>query len=314
MGTRKRRVELFVDDSRRRKWPVEHRVTIMDALHPFVKLPEYPFVICKICQYAYIANEAETHLRRHHRGMGKGARSKVIYEVKAIPGIIRSQERLRHFALPESMEKPIPFIKRLQTDGLRCEACPYVARQPQRIQDHSRTVHGWKNDRKRNENFKSGSREDWAVPWRKNFHCQRLFQTCAASGWFEVQEPSTETPKPEQKVEVMAWIKQFHDTQEQRFKDAEKEAVIEEVDQKLEANAWLGRVGWSTHLNMLDTEQLRTTTEPAGDPEGALRQMRESLDRAMESARGVYRGSKVGVSAFFEKMTPRSKSNCVVSG
>ena len=300
MGTRKRRVELFVDDLRRRKRPAEQRVPIMDALYPFVKLPEYPFVICKICQYAYIANEVETHLRRHHRGMGKGARSRVVYEVKAIPGIIRSQERLIHFALPESMEKPIPFIKRPQTDGLRCEACPYVARQPQRIQDHCRTVHGWKNDRKRSENFKSGSREDWAVPWRKNVHCQRLFQTRAASGWFEVQEPSTETPKPEQKAEVMAWIKQFHDTQEQRFKDAEKEAVIEEVNQKLEANAWLGRVGWSTHLNMLDAEQLRATTEPAGDEEGALRQMCESLDRAMESARGVCRGSKVGVSALFE--------------
>ncbi|KAG6148290.1 hypothetical protein E4U37_007506 [Claviceps purpurea] len=45
---------------------------------------------------------------------------------------------------------------------------------------------------------------------------------------------------------------------------------------------------------------LRATTEPAGDEETTLRQMCESLDRVMDSAKGLCRASKVGLSALFE--------------
>lgn len=272
----------------------------MDILSPFVKLPEYPFVICKICQYACVANEVETHLRRHHHNMGKNARSRVIYEAKAIPGIIRTQNKLQHFQLPDSVEKAVPYIAPPKTDGLRCQACPYIARQPQRIQEHCRKVHGWANDWKRSDNYKK-SRQGRIVPWTTNVHCQRLFPTRAASGWFEVRAPNAEaSPDPEQQMEMMDWVKQFHDTQEQRFKEAEKEAAIKEVDQKLEANAWLGRVGWSTHLHGIDPGMLRAMTEPAGEEEGVLRQMCESLDRTTENARETCRTGTVGLSALFE--------------
>ena len=273
----------------------------MDPLHPFVKLPEYPFVICKECHYACIANEVQTHLRKHHCEMEKKTRSRIIYEVKSIPGIIRSQDKLRQYSVPEYVDKPIPIIAKPKTDGIQCQLCSYITRQEQGMRDHCRHVHGWKNDWKQADNFKKKSQEGRVVPWTTNIRCQRLFPSRAGSGWFEVGGGrSIESPKANQDSEIMNRVRQFHNRQEQRFKEAEKEAVIEEVDQKLEANAWLGRVGWSTHLDKLDPERLRAMTGPAGDEEGVLRQICESLDRAMESARGVCRASKVGLSALFE--------------
>ncbi|KAG5912748.1 hypothetical protein E4U61_007988, partial [Claviceps capensis] len=191
--------------------------TAMDPLYPFVKLSEYPFVICKLCRFACVANDVETHLRRHHRDMGKGARRIAILEVKGISGIIRSQEELRHFQLPEFVEKPIPFIERPKTDGLRCDACPFIARKRQSLRQHCQTEHGWVNDRKRIDNFKKEPQEDWPVPWTKNVHCQRFFPTRVACGWFEVRQPSTESLETEQQVHLDDWMEQLHERQEQRF-------------------------------------------------------------------------------------------------
>ncbi|KAG6055967.1 hypothetical protein E4U32_005979 [Claviceps aff. humidiphila group G2b] len=182
----------------------------MDPLYPFVKLSEYPFVICTLCRFTCVANEVETHLRRHHRDMEKGARRIASLEVQEIPDIIRSQEELRHFQLPEFVEKPIPSITWPKTDGLRCDACPFIARHRQSLQQHCRTEHGWANDRKRIEKFKKEPLEDLPASWTKNVHCQRFSPTRAASGWFEVRQSSTESLETEQQV-------QFDERQEQRF-------------------------------------------------------------------------------------------------
>ncbi|KAG6042166.1 hypothetical protein E4U17_001581 [Claviceps sp. LM77 group G4] len=232
--------------------------------------------------------------------MEKKARKQLVDLTATTPGITRTLDQLRSFQLPEFLEQPVPFLAPPMTDGLRCNACAFIARQPQSIRKHCQTVHGWVNDRKRIDNFKKGPREDWPVPWTNNIHCQRFFPTRVACGWVEVRQPSTESRETEEEVQLGDWLAQFHDRQQQRFKDAERQAVVEEVDQKLESNAWLGRVGWSTHLDKLDPEMLRATTEPAGDEETTLRQMCESLDRVMDSAKGLCRASKVGLSALFE--------------
>ncbi|KAG5952112.1 hypothetical protein E4U57_006399 [Claviceps arundinis] len=189
----------------------------MDPLYPFVKLSEYPLFICKLCRFACVANEVQTHLRRHHRDMDKGAGRIAILEVKEIPGIIRSQEELRHFQLPEFVEKPIPSITRSKTDGLRCDTCPFIARDRQSLQQHCRTEHGWANDRKRIDNFKNGPLEDLPASWTKNVHCQRFSPTRAVNGWFQVRQSSTESLEPEQQVQFDDWMEQSHESQEQRF-------------------------------------------------------------------------------------------------
>ncbi|KAG6195332.1 hypothetical protein E4U50_000308, partial [Claviceps purpurea] len=189
----------------------------MDPLHPFVKLPEYPFLICKICQYACVSKEVETHLRRHHHDMEKKARKQLIDLTATTPDIIRTLDQLRSFQLPEFLEQPVPFLARPMTDGLRCNACAFIARQPQSIRKHCQTVHGWVNDRKRIDNFKKGPREDWPVPWTNNIHCQRFFPTRVACGWVEVRQPSTESLETEQQVQLDDWMEQLHERQEQRF-------------------------------------------------------------------------------------------------
>ncbi|KAG6103464.1 hypothetical protein E4U14_006245, partial [Claviceps sp. LM454 group G7] len=149
--------------------------------------------------------------------MEKKARKQLIDLTANTPDIIRNLEQLRSFQMPKFVEQPIQFLARPMTDGLRCNACSFIARQPQSIQKHCRTVHGWVNDRKRIDNFKKGPREDWPVPWTSDIHCQRFFTTRVACGWFEVRQSSTEPLETEQQVQLDDWKEQLHDRQEQRF-------------------------------------------------------------------------------------------------
>jgi hypothetical protein len=97
----------------------------MEYIGPFTKLPEYPFVFCNPCEHACIADEVQTHLRRHHRDIDKKERAKIIQAVKSIPGIIHNQTQLRQYPLPVEPTDPVPIIARPRLDGKRCDECPY---------------------------------------------------------------------------------------------------------------------------------------------------------------------------------------------
>lgn len=68
----------------------------MNIIEPFVHLPEYVVVVCKLCKFAFIANEAETYMRNEHI-ISLAERRRIKQAVQAIPSIIRNQDELRHF-------------------------------------------------------------------------------------------------------------------------------------------------------------------------------------------------------------------------
>jgi hypothetical protein len=114
------------------------------------------------------------------------------------------------------------------------------------MRDHAMHKHQWKNNRKQGDSSRRRTHQaERVVPWTTGVYYQRFFPSRAGSAYFEAQGPNPKTePEPEEQ-DIMRRLEQFHSTQEQRFKEAEKEDRIEEVNQKFEANAWLGRVGWS---------------------------------------------------------------------
>jgi hypothetical protein len=81
-------------------------------------LPEYPFIICTKCHYAYIANKVKTYLQKHHYELGKKIRGRIVFEVKLILGVIRSQEKLRQYLVLEFVNKLILIIAEPKTNRL----------------------------------------------------------------------------------------------------------------------------------------------------------------------------------------------------
>ncbi|TQV94887.1 hypothetical protein IF1G_06898 [Cordyceps javanica] len=75
---------------------------------------------------------------------------------------------------------------------------------------------------------------------------------------------------------------------------------IREDDQKKEANAWLGRVGWAQHLEGLHPKTLFTMGDPLAADEGTLQQLCDSIERVMEAAKRVCHRRIVGLSTMFE--------------
>jgi hypothetical protein len=72
----------------------------MDNIGPFVKLPEFPFVICKVCRYAYTGKKVGQHLRRHHKSIPAEKGSKIIATIQYDPDIIQDQSDLATWPLP----------------------------------------------------------------------------------------------------------------------------------------------------------------------------------------------------------------------
>ncbi|KAK4444177.1 hypothetical protein QBC34DRAFT_487938 [Podospora aff. communis PSN243] len=269
---------------------------------PFIHLPQYPFVICKECQFACIADEVGSHLRKHHNSIHTKVRSEIARVVQEIPGIICNQEQLRAFPYPAASTEPIPFIAPPQTDGLRCDTCSYVVRSRQRIQAHCREKHRWENDWRRGGNVAKRAKQERTVPWTSGIRCQRFFPSRAGSQWFEVgraraepapTHPETVEESPEQR------FARIHRAQAHRF-DTKRRQIIEVGDDKAEPNRWLRRVGWAQHLQGLNRAKLQGSMERVGEDEAVLQRMCASLERVMNEAQATAAAMAGGHAVLFE--------------
>ncbi|KAK3896525.1 hypothetical protein C8A05DRAFT_20509, partial [Staphylotrichum tortipilum] len=112
------------------------------AMEPFIHMPEYPFVVCKECQFAYIAGEVPSHLRTKHRYIQASERSRIVKIVDNIPGIMQRQDQLRSFRFPVPTAVPVRFIAAPVSDGIRYNSCTFVVRTIDRIRRYCRDKHG----------------------------------------------------------------------------------------------------------------------------------------------------------------------------
>ena len=221
--------------------------------------------------------EVATHLRSKHRVLPAAARAAIVQAVARAPqGFCQSQGDLAaRFQLPD---QPVPAIAQLEgpfRDGLKCQACPYIARQVRCVQEHCRTVHSWVNPRPRGGDTRPSASQSYeAPPWDAGVWCQRFFQRRVASGYFQVlPPPPAPTPVPGAAVARAAaaaagglalpllprpedrLLSLVRQTASQL--QARTTAVEDQGEGKLEPNPWLRRVGWAAHLAGLDAAVLR---------------------------------------------------------
>ncbi|KJZ69024.1 hypothetical protein HIM_11583 [Hirsutella minnesotensis 3608] len=272
-------------------------------MDPFVYLPQFPFVICKSCQFACVGREVNRHLRERHPSVPASERSRIVQAVQAVPGVIQDQRGLREFQFPAPDIEAIPYIQPPKEDGLRCNQCGFVTRAWRWMRDHCRNTHGWQNPWKRGGNVRLRAQEAREVPWTTGVRCQRFFPKRAASGWFEVgrsQEGNAqETGIPLPAEDPVERVKRLHREQAARFraKTAERVRVS---DDKTEPHGWLRRTGWAMHLKELDVEVLRKAADPIREDEPVLQRMWEIFERVLDQARATAEPNKVGSAALFE--------------
>jgi len=269
-------------------------------MEPFVHLPEYPFVICKVCQIGCVTKEIISHLRQQHALSIPQA--KEIYEVvHSIPGMIADREGLRHWSFPRPTTAPVPFIAPPVSNGLGCQQCSFITRHVWVMQQHYKRQHGWVNDRKagRVPKRKAGSMQ--AVPWRTGVTCQQFFRGRTASQYFEVGRPAPVGPEAmaETKEGIDTFIQRIHEEDKAWWEEEVKE-TIQAGDDKWEANAWVHRTGWAVHLQGVEKDKLRATMHPVQDDEPELQRKQEILERVMDSAYTAASQHNPGSAPLFE--------------
>ncbi|KAH9226532.1 hypothetical protein K456DRAFT_1850292 [Colletotrichum gloeosporioides 23] len=87
-------------------------------MEPFVHNPQYAIMICRVCQFAVVANEVLSHLRIYHQEIPIASRAHIAEAIRQIPGIIRTQAELATLQYPDLSMPPIPHIATLKTDSI----------------------------------------------------------------------------------------------------------------------------------------------------------------------------------------------------
>ncbi|KAL9560637.1 hypothetical protein ACKAV7_015200 [Fusarium commune] len=286
---------------------IEPRDNTSPKMEPFVYLPEFPVIICKSCQFACVAKEADSHLRVQH-SMPAAERHIIIQAIQAIPNIIQDQAGLQAFPFPPPTTKPIPFIAP-PVSRIACDECPYNIKAIKDIQKHYKEKHKWVNDRRRGRSSREIEARERQVPWRTGIQCQRFFPGRAASRWFEVNRGCEEEGASIQQQSADArsvidrkavFLTRMHREDEEAFEQEAKARLIQNGDDKWEASKWLGRTGWPRHLEGIDQGELKALMRAIGDDEPELQQMWIVFNTVLDEAYAATERCYPGTAELFE--------------
>jgi len=259
----------------------------------FHHLVEYQLVVCKECGYAVWPDQIEGHLTgKHHKMQRKNARS-VAEEVRSWGSLVPFASELN---IPEKVDRAIAQLP-LYKDGLMCKLdtrrCKYICRDKKTLEGHWRQVHQWSVTAGREGG--SGRPKKEMVERRyneatKQVYCQRFFASRGGSQYFEVErveERQSEDGTARGAGEAL-W-NQVHNNAMKRWGEIEKKnaETIQQV-QKIEANPWLERTGWSKYLKGLNRpDLLKCIREPIEDPDAQEEgEEKEVIEAAIWKAMG----------------------------
>lgn len=159
---------------------------LQGPIYPFIPLSSYRILVCQVCGFASVADEAKSHLLARHRDLTSEHRQAVSERIQKIPNILRKQSDLKELQYPHPTSDPIPHLVPPQLDGLRCRTCSRVYRHVQQMQAHCSEEHQWVNPRGKGRPNTSCAAPPDELPWIKGIPCQRFFSSRGGSRWFEV--------------------------------------------------------------------------------------------------------------------------------
>jgi uncharacterized protein (DUF2225 family) len=84
------------------------QLTTRDLINPFILSATYHVIVCKLCGFACVANETNTHLKTRHRDIKAERRQNIVNAIKEIPNVFRSQSDLVYLQHPPPTAGPLP--------------------------------------------------------------------------------------------------------------------------------------------------------------------------------------------------------------
>lgn len=267
---------------------------------PFVFITAQRVLVCTECQHGVIANEAGTHLAKQHKTLGVERRSEIAGNVQRIRGVICTQDDLLSFTFPPPEWSAHPHLQKPRADGLGCHRCKFVSPNIRTIQEHYRVEHEWINPRGSGRTQASRAERLEAAPWRTGVRCQRYFTSRRASGWFEVERkraPAVVEDGGETGTDLLLRI---FEGQVAKCKEAAKQEMIEEVDEKAEPNKWLIRTGWAQHLEGFEVDTIMAWVAPTREDEAVLSVIKPVFEQVCSTARRMSSARAVATVILFD--------------
>jgi len=229
---------------------------------------ELRLLICSACRYALILSRLDSHLRKQH-SLEKKAREPFLLWANSFPAssIIDTEATLQATEFPRVLP-PISGLGIVQTNGIRCNFdtgnCFYIVTTLKKLREHLSKTHGWVNTIRGDGKPPKAPEGSNIEPYRglgvEGIPYTRLFPSGVHSGLFEVAVPAaSERPVaptslsasrlslPTTSSRVESLIQQFEAPA--ATLQAEEQRRIHEQGDFLEPNAWLTRLGASSHLS-----------------------------------------------------------------
>lgn len=249
----------------------------------FVHKPEYQVIICRRCRYAVNPAQIKGHIQSKHQHTTTKQQTRDIARfVDNLSGVAR---RPKDVVYPNATSEAISELS-LHRNGMRCKAvvngkaCNQVYGERSGMQRHCRTVHGWKNPRRRGKPTGDTNR---STMWDKDQPYQQFFRTGSWQKCFAVKV----VPEPSQEPTVNAidTANSWMDGLFEAFKTAQEKEITERC--RYEANPWLEHTGWERHIKEYRSwvvQQIReVNVEETSD---------ESSEDQIDSERALGRASK----------------------
>jgi hypothetical protein len=144
----------------------------------FRRSRQHRIIVCVQCRTAVVPKYAAAHLARDHSRTTKEERRHVQRYVDGLEDVAHSVSNVR---FPGPDDPPYGGIA-VRHDGLRCSAagedgrrCRHVVGTMQKIQEHCREAHGWRNEQRRGGNVKRKKAQPPNRMWDEGQAYQQFF-------------------------------------------------------------------------------------------------------------------------------------------
>jgi hypothetical protein len=175
------------------------------ASQHFEHLAEYALAVCRECRHGVLPSQIKSHVQRSHRVKRKEAEL-IADEVRNWAGLIEYASELE---VPDQVIEPIYQLP-VYEDGLVCRLDPGRCRQifhsTEGIRKHWQKIHDWPPAGKggRPTRVQQKDIQERISKHCKKVYCQRLLIQGQGAQYFEVHQPSDDSPDDKLSAKINA--------------------------------------------------------------------------------------------------------------
>jgi hypothetical protein len=232
----------------------------------FRRSRQHRIIVCIECRTAVVPKHAAAHLARGHSRTTKEERRYVQRYVDGLEDVAHSVPDVR-FPGPE--DPPYSGIA-VRHDGLWCSAtgqdgqrCRYVVGTMQKIQEHCREAHGWRNEQRRGGNVKQKKAQPPNRMWDEGQAYQQFFTKPSWKRNTPVTVPADGGSDGGARQDAVELFDRLLTQREADGSQQRQRRTIQGEGGRQEVSPWLRFVAWHVHLAGFDRGEMLLTIRPA---------------------------------------------------